>query len=419
LSRFVERVIAIEDAVKLMALKSRIELEEVEVGIDSAHGLVSSRRVEAPYDMPPYNRSAVDGYAVRAEDTYGASPTNPVELVVIGSIDASTPPSRVPTLRPGEAVEVATGAPIPRGANAVVMHEDVIEMGGKILVQRSVPAWGNVSRAGEDFRKGDTVVERGTVLMPWHIAALAAFGFQRVAVFRRLRVCVLATGSEVQEPREPKPPTHGVYNSTVRIVLGALSPHRFLEPRYLGLVPDEPEAVRKQLIRGVREGCDILITTRGTGVSSGDVVPRVVSEIGELVVRGLAMRPGRPTSGGVIEGRPVFMLSGFSVAALVAMEVYVLPTIFKILGAEPPPKPRVRARLTRRVANVAGYRSFVRVRVSRCGDELCAEPLRLTGSGILSTLIRGNGVLVVPEDVEGYEEGEEVEVLLLGPIYKG
>ena len=186
-------------------------------------------------------------------------------------------------------------------------------------------------------------------------------------------------------------------------------------PRYLGVVGDDEEEIANALKQAV-EKHDYVITTGGTGVSSGDLVPRAVGKIGRLLIRGVAMRPGRPTSLGVISGKPVFMLSGFPVAALVGLEAIVTPALARMLGVCLPRNPVVEARLTRRIANAVGYRSFFRVRVYRCGEEYCVEPLRITGSGILSTLVRGNGILVVPEHVEGHEAGEKVMVELLNPV---
>ncbi len=413
---FLGRLCPVEEALEktLGALSVSIGVEEVNV--DTCVGRVSAEDVRALFDVPAFDRSAVDGYAVRAEDTFGASPSSPIELRIIGDAGIGDDPSSLPTVNAGEALELPTGAPLPPGANAVVMREDAVVRDDVILVLRPVPVWANVSRRGEDFRKGDNVISRGTIVKPWHIGALASFGFNKIRVYRRVRVAVFSTGDEVVEPGEPLRPGQ-VYNSTGHLVLSYLSQYPFVETRYLGIVPDDKSMLKRAVKEALAEH-DVLITTGGTGVSSGDVVPSVIKELGSpgVIVRGVAMRPGRPTSIGVIEGKPVFMLSGFPVAALAGLDAIVIPVLHRMLGAKEDPKPAVRVKLTRRVVNAVGYRSYVRVRVFKKGGEVYAEPLRLTGSGILSTLVRGNGLLVLPENLEGYEAGELVDVVLLNPV---
>jgi len=413
MARLIEKVTRLEKALDLISSTVRLKVDEKEVGLVEACGMIASRDVRAPYDIPQFDRAAVDGYAVRAEDTYGASPVSPVELLLLGRIDASKSAEDIPYLKPGCAVEIATGAPLPRGANAVIMYEDVERRDDKVLVHRPIPRWSNVSRKGEDFQKGSPIVEKGSIVMPWHIAALASFGYSTIKVFRKVRVCVIATGSEIVEPKNPVPLSRGVYNSTAYIVLATLSRYRFLDVKYMGVVRDEVHTVQEVLSQAFSKECEVVITTGGTGVSPDDVVPQAVESMGKVLVRGIAIRPGRPTSVGYVDGRPIFMLSGFPVAAYIATEFLVIPAILRMVRAKSLKRHAIKAKLMRRVANVAGYRSFVRVKLYRCGDEMCAEPIRVTGSGVISSLIQGGGILVIPEDVEGYECGEIVDVFPL------
>ncbi len=412
---FLHKLTSLDDAVKMalreLSLNPRVE----EKPLTQALGKIAAEDVYAPYSLPLNNRSAVDGYAVRAEDTYGATPSSPAELQVVTRVSVDSDPSSIPSIGRGEAAEIATGAPLPPGANAVVMYEDTERRGNRILVYRGVPVWGNVSRRGEDFEEGEPVVRRGTVIRPWHIGALASLGISRVKTLR-VRAAIISTGDEVVELGDGGPPPPGrVYNSTALLVSSYLREKGLGEPSYLGVVGDREEDLYLKL-RDTASRYDYIVTTGGTGVSSGDIVPRVVERLGRIIIRGIAMRPGRPTSIGVVHGKPVFMVSGFPVAALAALEAVVTPVVTGLLEARLPESPVVEARLTRRLANAVGYTSFFRVRVYECGGELCVEPLRITGSGILSTLVRGNGILVVPEHVEGYEAGEKVRVILINPL---
>ncbi|PUA34265.1 MAG: molybdopterin molybdenumtransferase MoeA, partial [Candidatus Terraquivivens tikiterensis] len=363
-----------------------------------------------------FDRSAVDGYAVVAEDTFGSSPSNPVELRVVGKAYAGMRPSDTLRVDRGEAVEIYTGAPLPCGANAVVMLEHTNRLSGdSVEVLYPVSPYQNVSRKGEDYKKGELVIKGGTRIRPWHIGALAALNIPKVKVLRKPRVAVLSTGSELVEVGSDLK-MGDVVNSS-RPMLKSLLREIGCDVLDLGTVPDELERIKESIREGLR-AADALVVTGGTSVGELDLVPEAINSLGKpgLVVHGIAMRPAKPTGFGVIDGKPVFILSGLPVAALVGFQNFVKPSIQMMLGLQDEPKLTVRGRLTRRVANPHGVRSFVRVKVIREGDAYYIEPLMLTGSGLISTLTKANGMLVLPEDVEGYDEGEEVEVELFQPI---
>jgi len=190
------------------------------------------------------------------------------------------------------------------------------------------------------------------------------------------------------------------------------------EPIDLGLVGDDLDLIKKKVSEGL-DHADAIIVTGGTSIGERDLVPEAVSDLSDFMIHGLAIRPGKPTGFAISSGKPIFMLSGFPVAALIGFRVLVIPALEKMLGCRFDPPPRIRGRLTRRIASPPGIRTYARVRIYREDDEILIEPLRVTGSGILSTLTRGNGLLVIPENVEGYDEGEEVEVEILQPIHAG
>ncbi|MEM3066776.1 MAG: molybdopterin molybdotransferase MoeA [Nitrososphaerota archaeon] len=395
-------------------IKYRI-VETIEVTLEDALNMVCAEGVHAPMDLPEFDRSAVDGYAAVAEDTFGSSPNNPVELKLVGKACAGMNPSDIPRVSRGEAVEIYTGAPLPDGANAVVMVEHTNKLGDFVEVLYPVSPYQNVSKKGEDYKKGDLVIKKGTRIRPWHIGALAALNIPKVKVLRKPRVAVLSTGSELVEVGSELK-VGSVVNSS-KPLLKTLLKEIGCEVLDLGTIPDDLESIKESIQNGLKMA-DAIVVTGGTSVGELDLVPDAINSLGKpgLVVHGIMMRPAKPTGFGMIDGKPVFMLSGLPVAALIGFQNFVKSSIQMMLGLPEEPKLTIRGKLTRRVANPHGVRSFIRVKVIRQGDAYYVEPLMLTGSGLISTLTKANGMLIVPEDIEGYDEGEEVEVELFQPI---
>lgn len=386
------------------------------VRLEEAVGRIGGRDVVASFDVPGFDRSAVDGYAVIGSDTTSASPTNPIEFEIIGRSEAGASPHELPRVTRGQAVEIYTGAPLPANCDAAVMAEFVKREGSRLQVMKPAAPWQNVSRKGEDFRAGEEILRAGTRIRGWQIGALASVNLVEVPVYRRFRIGVLSTGVELREPGENLRPGEIVNSS--KPMLKSLIKELGFEPIDLGTVPDEMETIKAGLAKGLG-AADMIITTGGTSLGDKDLVPEAINELGEpgLLVHGVLMRPGKPTGIAVVNGKPIFMFSGYPVAALVAFEVFVEPVIERILGLRRRPEAKVQARLTRRVATPVGVRSYVRVRVTQDPkDGLTVDPLRLTGSGILSSMTRANGILVVPESVEGFDEGELVEVVLFEAV---
>jgi len=407
LSNLITKLTYVEDAVSKLCESVKLNIGSTEVKLLDSLGLISFNDVEAPYDYPPFDRSVVDGFAVRAEDTYGASPTSPIELKLVGAVGIGEIPEI--EISSGEAVEVATGSPIPKGANAVVMKEDVEVRDGRVVIYSRVPALANIARRGEDLRAGEVILRRGEVITPFHISALATYGISKVKVFRKVKVAVIPTGSEVVDIEEDLGPGK-VRDSTSYLVASYLRRFRFLEvERVCNPVPDDVKLIR-EVIEDALSSYDIVLTTGGTSVGKKDLVPKAVLSIegAKLVFRGVAIRPGRPVSAAVVNGKPVIMLSGLPVAAYSALKQVFIPFIKYLLSIRDELIPKVVGKLVRRVPNAVGYNSLVRVRAVRRGSEYLIEPIRLKGSGSLRTLLEGNAVLIINHDLEGYEAGEYV-----------
>jgi len=385
------------------------------VRLESSLGRILAEDVTARISVPEFDRSAVDGYAVIAEDTYGAAPQNPIVLKLVTTIEPGASPLELSTIRRGEAAKIMTGAPIPRGANAVVMAEHAKQTNNKVEITRQVAELQNVSRRGEDYAEGEIIVKRGTMIRPWHIAAIAEQNITTVKVLRKPTAALITTGTELAPLGSEKMP--GKIIDTNRPMLKALLEEAGAEVVDLGNAPDSVEEIRERIRTGLSTS-DLVIITGGTSLGESDLVPEAINTLGEpgVIVHGLRIRPAKPTGIGIINGKPIFMLSGFPVSSYIGFKILVKPCISLMTGAKEVPPPIVRGRLTRRVAKPAGIRAYVRVKVIRTGEAIMVEPLMLTGSGLLSTLTKGNAILEVPEMLEGYDEGEMVEVALTQPL---
>ena len=396
----------LDDALKIVLSEVRQIRSEV-VRFDRAAGRVLAADVVSKVDVPPFDRAAVDGYAVRAADTFGASELKPIKLRVVGSVDIGVITKL--RVRRGEAIKIMTGAPMPSGANAALMVEHTRAKGNDIEVLTPLTPGKNVSARGEDVRAGEVVLKRGRLLRPQDVGMLASTGNLRVQVARRPRVAILATGSELRRPEKSLKPAQIADTNSYSLAAAVESCGGI--PRRLGIVPDKPRILRRKLRKAIEY--DMVLISGGSSVGEHDIVPDIIGELGKLRLHGIAIRPGGPTAFGVVRGKPVFGLAGFPVAALVAFDMLVRPALRHMQGL-PADRgyPRVRARLARKISSTLGRADVVRVAVRSEAGELWAEPIRVTGSGILSSATRADGFIIVPEDVEGLEENRIVEVEL-------
>ena len=379
---------------------------ETAMPLNEALNRVSVADVIAKEDLPRFDKSAVDGYAVKSQDTTGVSQFKPVTFQITESEEVGTK----------QAWQIWTGNPIPKGANAVVMIEHTKKTDGKLEVRIQVATGGNVSKKGEDVKKAEKILKAGTRLTPYHLALLAAMGNSEVKVAEKPQVAILATGNELAEAGS-KPSGNQIFDSN-RVMLAAMCRELGAEPVDLGIAKDDSAKIAEKLKTGLRD-CDAVITTGGTSVGGLDLVPDVVNNSGKpgVVVHGLALRPAMPTAVAALDGKPVVILSGNPVAAVIGFEVFARPLICKMLGmSREEPRPTVNATMTRKVAGALGRRTFVRVRVTRKNGEFLAEPVSARGSGAISTMTRGNGFVIVPENRGGVTEGEVVLVRLFGNV---
>uniref|UniRef100_A0A7J3UY74 Molybdopterin molybdenumtransferase MoeA n=1 Tax=Candidatus Methanosuratincola petrocarbonis (ex Vanwonterghem et al. 2016) TaxID=1867261 RepID=A0A7J3UY74_9CREN len=397
-----------------IALKecSKVRIGTEMVSAECVLGRMLAEDVIAQHDVPPYDRAAVDGYAIRSEEAFSASQSNPAIFRIVGVAEAGGGRKRV---GPGEAAEIYTGAVMPEGADAVSMAEDCEREGDEVRVLRAVAKYANVSRCGEDIKKGEVVFRKGHVLKAWDIGVLLSIRMREVAVKARPKVAVISTGSELVEISDPRALDETSLVDSTRPMIKALLAKAGCDVVDGGIVHDEIEAIRDR-ISNLAAQADLIITIGGTSVGGKDLVPDAVGGVqgSRLIFHGIAAKPGKPLGFGIFMGRPLFMLPGYPVSALVGYECIIKPVIASLTGTPAKEREKVKARLTRRVPTTPGVRHFLRVVLEREGEWIKAKPIALTGSGLLSSVAKADGLVIVGEDKEGLEEGEVVEVELLG-----
>ena len=396
----------IDDALSIFLRKLKLKrLEPEQVQIHLALDRVTAEDVVANYDLPPFDRSAVDGYAVSAQNTFGTSQFSPKVLRV----------TRDEKIGEKEAKEIWTGNPLPEGADAVIMLEHTKREQDEIEVWNPATPGENVSKKGEDVQKGQIAVKSRTRLKPQHVGLLAALGMTRVDVVKKPKVAILSTGDELVDLSH-KPEANQVIDVN-RLILSGMCKELGADAVDLGIAKDDLSEIDAKIHEGI-EKADVLITTGGTSVGHDDLVPKTINQRGtpDVIVHGIAIRPAMPTALAIVQGKPVIVLSGNPVAAMIGFEVFARELILKLLGIESEPRPMLRARLTRKVPSALGRRVFLRVRVFEKDGGFLAEPVRVKGSGILSTMTEANGYVMIPENREGLDRGESVTVHLFDTI---
>jgi molybdenum cofactor synthesis domain-containing protein len=385
-------------------------LGEEEVVLLEAYNRVLNQDIVSTLDIPPFNRSTVDGYAVKAEDTFGADENEPVVLKVSGTLNVGEQPKAV--LEKGETFEIVTGAPIPEGANAVVMVEDTEREDGDLRVFTSVTVSENLMKKGSDIRKGATVLKRGQVLGSSEIGVLAALGLTSVKVLRIPIVAVLSTGGEVTEPGKSLPEGK-IYDinaysiSTAVIESGG-------KPVYFGAVPDDKTVLSRVLETAVASA-DMVITSGGVSVGPRDYTPQIVDSLGKpgIVVYGIAVKPGKPTTVGFVGEKPVFSLPGHPTSALLIYYLLARPVLQRLAGRPVVGMKMIRAFAGARMFSARGRRTFVMVKLEF--DENCrliAQPVESGASGAITTLAKADGFVEIPENEQFVDVDQEVAVML-------
>jgi molybdenum cofactor synthesis domain-containing protein len=385
-----------------------------EVPLLEAYDRVLMENVVSALDIPPFNRSTVDGYAVKAEDTFGAEENQPAKLAVCGMVNIGEPPQV--RVGKGEAAEIVTGAPVPDGADAVVMVEDTDREDAELRVFRAVTRNENVMKRGTDIKKGETVLVAGRVLGASEIGVLAALGLTTVKVFKVPVVAVLSTGGEVTEPGRELP-AGKIYDINAYSLSTAVKESGG-KPVYLGVVPDDKAELRKALEQALASA-DIVMTSGGVSVGPKDLTPQIVNSLGEpgVLVSGIAVKPGKPTTIALIGKKPVFAMPGHPTSALLLFHLLARPVIQRMAGRPAKENKMTKALAVTRMFSAKGRRTFVMVKLKRDkSNGLVAEPVESGASGAITTLAKADGYVEIPANQQFIDAGEEVVVSLLKSV---
>lgn len=379
----------------------KVKKDTEKTNLENAYNRVLAENIITPFDSPSFDRSAMDGYAIKAEETFGFSETNPAHLKIVDRIGAGKKSEVI--VKNGEAVKIATGAPIPKGANGVVMEEYTYENGDNLEILTSITPHENVSPAAEEFRKGDLILKSPKHLRPQDVGIIASAGYDKIDVFKKPKIGIITTGNELVMPGDEIKDAE-IVNSNY-FTIKSLVESTLAIPELTHCI-DDAEKV-KEKVKEFIKSFDAVITTGGTAISKGDVVVDVVDELGEVLIHGVSLRPGKPFGFGVIDNKPIFMLSGYPVAAMVQFDVFVRDYLLKMQNIYRTPQ-IVKKVTSKKIASTLGRTDYIRAKID--GD--LVNPLKIKGSGIIRSMVESDSYIIIEENLEGIGKGEECEVLL-------
>lgn len=402
-------MIRVEEAVEKILLNVH-PLGFEKASILEALGRVIAEDAIAPRDLPPYDNSGMDGYAIRSEDIAGASEKDPVRLEVIEDLRAGFFAKNI--VQSGKAIRIMTGAPIPQGADAVVPMEETKTEGGIVLILKSVRPGEFIRKAGEDVKRGDRVISKGEVIRPAEVGILASIGKPFVLVYRRPVVAILCTGEELVDVGETLEGAKIVSSNSY--TLAAQVKECGAIPMQMGIARDDKDEIKEKLLQGLH--ADLFISSAGVSVGDYDFVRDALRELGaELIFWQVAMKPGKPVAFWKYGERPIFSLPGNPVSSMVTFEQFVRPALLRMMGHNRIYRPVIEATLKEEIRKEPGKKHFVRGILSYGQGGYTVTTTGAQGSGILSSMVRANGLIIVPEDCERVKAGERVRVQIINP----
>ncbi len=405
------KLLTLDEAREAISRLDLAELGKEQVPLLQAHNRVLAENVMSNLDIPPFNRSTVDGYAVKAADTVGADEKQPVQLRLCGIVNIGEPPKV--SVAKGEVAEIVTGAPIPEGADSVVMMEDTEKSGEGILVSTVVTSGENVMKKGTDIKQDQIVLKAGQILGSREIGVLAAVGSANAMVHAVPRVAVLSTGGEVTEPGKSLPPGKIFDINAYTLYCAVLESGG--NPVYFGVVPDDRVKLRESLERALK-AADIVLTSGGVSVGPKDLMPMTVASLGKpgLIFSGVAVKPGKPTTLALVNGKALFALPGHPASALLMFHLLVRPVIWRMSGRPTSKARTVQALAGMRFFSAKGRRTFVMVKLRKTDDDkVVADAVETGASGAITTLAKADGYVEIPENQQFVDNDDEIEVTLI------
>lgn len=402
------RLTSLEDAME--KLFSKIDLNPIEeIEIKEALNRILAEDIISEMDIPPFNRSAMDGYTIKAEDSFGASPKNPKRIKLIGVIEIGET-SNLEILR-GQGIKISTGAPTPKGAEAVIKIEDTEIEDNTIILYTSLTPGKNISKKGEDIKKGTQVLNKGIEVKAEHIALLSSLGFKKINVRTRPKVSIFGSGDELIEPGNVIEPGK-IYNSNTPMVSNLVKLYGGIVVRG-ETVKDEKESIKNKIVEATQDS-QFIIFTGGTSVGTKDYLPEIIQESGTVQTHGIAIRPGSPALIGFFNEVIIFCLPGTPVAAYICFLQIAGPAIRKMMDCIAiDPRIKLSAVIKKDVpVSSLGFLHHLRVKIEYINNEFVAYPVKLKGSGVISSLTESNGIVEIPPHQEGLKKGDKVIVKL-------
>jgi len=401
----INKLTSVEIALKKFLSSVNFNPKVEVISLKNASSRVLAKNIVSQIEIPSFEKAAMDGFALKSSDTKKSTKQNPVFLKIIGKIFAGN--KKKNSIRKGETIAVATGSPLPVGADAVIMIEDVIQNKTTIKITKKVKNQDNLALRGEEVRKNQLILKRGTWLTPQDIGLIASIGLNKVSVFKQPSVGILATGSELTKPGTNL--KYGKIFESNRIVISELVKQHGGRVQDLGICKDDKKLIEKKIQRGLQN--DLLVITGGSSVGERDFVPKILSHLGNpgIVVKGVSMKPGSPVTLGVIRKTPIIVCPGFPVSSFFAFFLFGTAILKQMLHTEGPPTPEIQAKMEHTVKTQQNVTNFVRIKIRNIKDDYFAKPISTADSRLLITLTGADGVIIAKNRNE-LKKGESVRV---------
>jgi molybdopterin molybdotransferase len=383
---------ALEKIISLINFKPKIEI----IPLQNASSRVLAKDVVSKNEIPSFNKASMDGFAIKSVDTKNATKKNPINLKIVGKVFAGDLKKK--SIKPGEAIAISTGSPLPNGADSVIMIEDVIKYNDKIKIITKMKKQSNVALRGEEVKKNQLILKKGIWITPQDVGLIASIGLNQIPVFKQLSVGILATGNElVKSGTDLK---KGKIFESNGIVIAELVKQMGGKVHDLGICKDEKKVIEKKIKKGLQY--DLLVITGGSSVGERDFVPEILKRLGKpgIIVKGVAMKPGSPVTLAMIRTTPIIVCPGFPVSSFFAFFLFGNAILKQMLFTKGPPIPQIQARMENTVKTQQNVTNFVRVKIRKMKDDYFAKPISVADSRLLITLTGSDGVIIAKNKKE-------------------